>query len=143
MPQLEAMTLPEVVAQAVADHERTSHTRVQVVTTALPEQVTASTKTTLYRVLQEGLNNAFRHGGGIDEQVTMAADSGMLAVQIADSGPGFDARPASDSGRHMGISAMRDRVESLGGHFTILSSKGQGTRIRITLPLLVNDQQQG
>jgi signal transduction histidine kinase len=141
MPHLEAMTLPEVVAQAVADHERTSHTRVQVVTTALPEQVTASIKTTLYRILQEGLNNAFRHGGGIDEQVTMAADNGMLTIQIADSGPGFEARPASGSGEHMGIPSMRDRVESLGGRFGIVSGRGKGTQIQIALPLLASEDQ--
>ncbi len=135
MPQLDTMTLDEVVAQVVRAHERSYSTRVSVETSALPEHADLSIKTTLYRVIQEGLANAYHHGRGIDERIAVSADADTLHVEITDGGPGFDVGSAADTSEHLGLSGMRARVESLGGTFTVQSSVGMGTQVRIQLPL--------
>lgn len=135
MPQLDTMTLDEVVAQVVRAHERSYSTRVSVETHALPEHADLSSKTTLYRVIQEGLANAYHHGRGIDERVAVWADADALHAEITDGGPGFDVGLTADASEHMGLSGMRARVESLGGTFSVQSSVGMGTQVRIQLPL--------
>jgi len=142
MPELDRMSLDELVAQVVRAHERSYRARVTVAVRASPERVALSIKTTLYRVLQEGLSNAYRHGGGIDERLMVWAEGGILKVTISDGGPGFDADAALGSTEHTGLSGMRIRVESLGGRLSVQSVRGgadTGTRLRIELPLLDDD----
>jgi signal transduction histidine kinase len=135
LPQLNASSGEEIVAQVVKHHEQRSGTEVRVECYNLPTDLIPSIKVTLYRILQEGLSNAVRHGQGIDQHVVVAADELQLTVQIADGGPGFDVGQILDTGSHLGLAGMRDRVESLGGIFGINSAPGKGTQIRISLPL--------
>jgi signal transduction histidine kinase len=135
VPQLETLSLQEVVAHVVRAHERRYHTHIWVATQTLPEYADVSIKTTLYRVIQEGLTNASRHGRGIDERVAVSAGADTLKIEISDGGPGFEVCSAIDTHEHMGLSGMRARVESLGGTFTVRSTVGMGTQIQIQLPL--------
>ena len=82
-------------------------------------------KTCLYRLVQEALNNAFRHGGGIGQkvEVTMGVE---LRVAISNTGPGIGQEPAKTG---LGILGMRSRVEALGGVFEIISHGDAGTEV--------------
>jgi len=91
-------------------------------------------KFTLYRLLQESLANGRRHGGGDGQRVTLRRLNGELLVEVADHGKGFDAHTAMTDG-HLGIAGMRQRVEILGGTFSVESAPGEGTLIRASLPL--------
>lgn len=135
LPELEVMPLDAVIIRAVDSHERLTSSEVAVVVYDLPEQASPATKVTLYRIIQEGLSNAYRHGEGRGQRVEVSAEQGALAVLIADSGPGFEVSQARLGGEQLGIAGMRDRVESLGGTFTITSKPGQGTWVRAILPL--------
>jgi signal transduction histidine kinase len=134
IPQLEAMSLDMVIADAVVRHEQHTNTSVTVVVNDMPDEVSAAVKVTTYRVLQEALSNAYRHGLGVDQRVETNAQNGMLEVLISDAGPGFETAAAVDSMVHMGLSGMRDRVESLGGQFVVTSQIGLGTQVRMVLP---------
>lgn len=140
MPQLDSTSLTDMVAQVVRAHERNYHLHVTLEVQPLIEHVDLAIKTTLYRLLQEGLSNACRHGRGIDVRVSVTADGGVLAIAISDRGPGFEVNTSIQSNGHMGLSGMRDRVESLGGRFDIRSGPGMGTRIQIRLPLVDHDE---
>lgn len=134
LPELEPMPLEAVITRVVDTHERLTNSEVQVIVHDLPEQASPAIKVTLYRIIQEGLSNAYRHGQGREQRVEVVAEDGVLAVLIADRGPGFALDPAHIDGEHMGIGGMRDRVESLGGTFTVTSVPGYGTMVRALLP---------
>jgi signal transduction histidine kinase len=134
-PELERAQLPDLVRSAVADHERRSGTSVALDIAALPHEAPLATKIALYRVLAEALSNATRHGDGLDVRVTGArTDEGLLALDVTDAGPGFEAAAEADPTR-LGLAGMRERVELLGGRMEVTSAPGSGTRVHVLLPL--------
>jgi signal transduction histidine kinase len=96
------------------------------------------TQTKIYRILQESLNNIGKHAGATQVSMTLNTMEGKLVMEVADNGKGFKveevlARPGLDRG--LGLTAMLERVRQIGGALEIASQTGQGTRIRLTLPL--------
>jgi signal transduction histidine kinase len=134
LPELEGYTLPEAVLRAVQVHERRTGTQVALSADGLPQQASLPMKITVYRLVQEGLTNAFRHAGGKGQKVHVRRDGADISVEIADSGPGFHGPPLGDTD-HLGLAAMRERTESLGGVFNIHSAAGAGSAITARLPL--------
>jgi signal transduction histidine kinase len=133
-PELDAARPDEIVRRAVADHERRAGTVATVDVEGIPETAPLATKIALYRILSEALSNAARHGGGVGVNVRVTRDDEGLVVEVADSGPGFDATASPGAG-HLGLAGMRERAELLGGRFELASGPGAGTRVRAYLPL--------
>ena len=128
LPQIETQAIADILRLAVAEHERRTSTNVLL---TLPERLPelgTSEKISIYRFVQEGLNNAFRHGKGKGQQVRATTKGGKLLVEVVDTGPGFD--PARSEG--LGLAGLRERIESIGGQFETLTGPG-GTRLVITL----------
>jgi signal transduction histidine kinase len=86
----------------------------------------------LYRVAQEALNNALRHGRPGRIAVRLRDTPGAVSLEVADDGAGFDATVPADGGA--GLPGMRERVARLGGMLAIESAPGQGTRVRVEVP---------
>lgn len=100
---------------------------------ALPDLGVAQ-KICLYRFVQEGLTNAWRHGGGQAMAVTLGPTvEGGLVVRVRDAGPGFGAAPANAEG--MGLAGLRDRVEALGGTLELRDTPGGGAELGMILPV--------
>jgi signal transduction histidine kinase len=59
----------------------------------------------------------------------------LLALEISDEGPGFVSQPAATFNGHLGLAGMRERVESLGGTFSVKSEIGKGTKVTARLAL--------
>jgi len=135
LPQLAELSLPETVIRAVRAHERRTGSRVKLDVAPLPEQAALPVKITVYRVLQESLNNAYRHAGGANQQIRAFLDGDLLALEISDDGPGFISQPAATFNGHLGLAGMRERVESLGGTFSVKSEIGKGTQVTARLAL--------
>lgn len=128
LPQIETQAVADILRLAVAEHERRTDTKVLL---TLPERLPelgTSEKISIYRFVQEGLNNAYRHGKGKGQQVRATTKGGKLVVEVLDTGPGFD--PARSEG--LGLAGLRERIESIGGQFETLTGPG-GTRLVITL----------
>ena len=134
LPEVEALSLADTARRAVRDYERTAGLTVALSADVLPHEATLPVKITLFRLLQESLANGFRHGGGTDQRVALSTHDGQLLVEVADGGKGFDPRVAVAEG-HLGLTGMRERVEILGGIFSVQSTPGQGTVIRASLPV--------
>ena len=134
LPQLTDLSLPETITRVVRTHERHTGTQVTLEMDDIPRQVELPLKITVYRLLQEALNNAFRHASGAGQRVRVTRADAQLVVEISDKGPGFNPEQISQWDGHLGLSGMRERVESLGGLFEIESKIGQGTRILAHLP---------
>jgi signal transduction histidine kinase len=86
---------------------------------------------TVYRMVQEGINNAVRHGRAGRVQVDVSEDGELLRVRIADEGVGFDPSLRSEG---FGLVAMRERVSLAGGKLELKSTLGAGTTITAVLP---------
>lgn len=139
LPQLDQLSLEEVVARAVRAHERRTGTHVAVRLADLPEHACQATKIAVYRVVQEGLNNAYKHAGGAGQSIELAGDGDEVHLWVSDQGPGC-APPRGEWDEHMGLAGMRDRVESLGGEFAVFSQPGGGTRVFAALPLTIEQE---
>ncbi|MGE5344933.1 MAG: ATP-binding protein [Acidithiobacillales bacterium] len=104
----------------------------------LEERLPVEIETAVFRVVQEALTNVVRHAHAETVLIQMAREEAQLAIEVEDDGRGFD--PASvatpeSSGRGLGLLGIRERVELLGGHVTIDSAPGQGTRLALSVPL--------
>jgi signal transduction histidine kinase len=104
----------------------------------LEERLPVEIETAVFRVVQEALTNVVRHAQAETVLIQMAREGSRLVIEVEDDGAGFD--PASvatplSSGRGLGLLGIRERVELLGGHVTIDSAPGQGTRVAVTVPL--------
>jgi len=111
---------------AVRQHEQRTGSAVSAAIDKLPANVSSSRKVCIYRFVQEGLNNAYRHAAGIGQTVHASSDGRELTVEVADKGPGF----SPSNGNGLGLAGLRDRVESLGGTFSLATRLGSGTRLR-------------
>jgi signal transduction histidine kinase len=135
LPQLAELSLPETVIRAVRAHERRTGSRVSLDVDPLPEQAALPVKITIYRVIQESLNNAYRHAGGANQQIRAFMDRDVLVLEVSDEGPGFVPQPSATFNGHLGLAGMRERVESLGGAFSVESEPGKGTQVTVHLAL--------
>ncbi len=135
LPELERVPLPDVINRAVRAHERRTGSRVALTVGNLPDYAPLAVKITTYRLIQEALTNAYRHAGGAGQTVNVQSHGGQLWVQIGDHGPGFDPKQVDGGENRLGLLGMRERVQSLGGLFSIESQPGQGTQVAASLPL--------
>lgn len=135
LPELEPLTLTETVRRAVHTFERRSGATVGVRLGDLPDDVPLSFKITVFRLLQESLTNAFRHGGGSAQEVRVTADARELTLEVRDNGQGFLPHDPPTAGSGLGLAGMRERVESLGGLFEVVSAPDEGTQVVARMPL--------
>ncbi len=90
----------------------------------------------LLRIVQEALTNVRRHSGASAVKVILTSGDHTVSVVVRDDGRGFDpTRVGRDGQQHLGLQTMRERAESVGGTLDIQSEPGQGTEIRLALPL--------
>jgi PAS domain S-box-containing protein len=87
----------------------------------------------LYRVAQESITNAVRHGRAHSVNLLAARQTSSVRLVIEDDGCGFD--PKEVGAGHYGLVGMRERVATLGGQLTIESTVGRGTSIVVGVPL--------
>ena len=91
----------------------------------------------LLRICQEAVTNIKTHSRAHNVQVSVKSVSNHLEVSIADDGCGFDAQAYYNNGMQAkghGLAVMRERAESIGGRFRVLSMPGQGTEVRVEVP---------
>ncbi|QKD00872.1 sensor histidine kinase [Mesorhizobium loti] len=129
LPQIETAAVTDILRLAVNEHERRTGTSVTLTLAGSLREPGASEKISIYRFVQEGLNNAYRHGRGKHQAVNAGMKGGRLFVEVSDAGPGFDPTARVEG---LGLAGLRERVESIGGQFETLTGP-QGTRLVISL----------
>jgi signal transduction histidine kinase len=98
---------------------------------AVPEEISLC----LFRVMQEGLQNAVRHSGVRHFEVQLRGVSSEIQLTIRDSGVGFDPDEAMLNNRGLGLINMRERIALVHGTFVVTSKPERGTEINIRVPL--------
>jgi len=92
----------------------------------------------VYRSVQEALANVRKHAKPASIAVTLDELGGMIRAEICDDGRGFDivdARSRPQSALHLGLDALHERVGAVGGTVEIISSRGKGTCVRLSVPV--------
>ena len=134
-PMLDDLGLVPALEWQAREISRRSEMEVEVQSENVSEALGDETKVTIYRLVQEALNNAATHASAKNAKVTIAQNSDKITVEIADDGHGFD----PERQRGMGILGMEERVRRLGGTLTIDSAPGKGSTVDAELPLHKTD----
>jgi signal transduction histidine kinase len=88
----------------------------------------------IYRIVQESINNVIKHSSASEARVVIKALENTVLITIEDDGTGFDYENAkSKSG--FGLVGLKERTELLNGEFSIASKIGEGTRIKVKIPV--------
>jgi two-component system sensor histidine kinase UhpB len=100
----------------------------------LSAELGPSVTLTIYRVAQEGLVNALRHAQATQVQIDLHSNSKHIVLTVTDDGVGL----APDWSRpgHFGLRGLADRVEHLGGSFTVANHEPHGVRLSAEIPLM-------
>ncbi len=110
---------------------------VNVTIFAAVEKLDGIKRTVLYRVAQEGLTNVARHAHATRVDLTIRKLPDVVCLTLQDNGQSFQVQRVLHSKRNkrLGLLGMRERVEMMGGNFTINSAPGKGTAIQAQIPI--------
>jgi len=97
-----------------------------------PNRYNSKTEVAIYRIVQEAITNAVRHGKPTIIWVHIAAKKDITELLIRDNGAGFDTLNKKPG---HGLKNIRERTESIGGQYEMNSEEGKGTQIKVAIPL--------
>lgn len=138
--QFQSRSLEHIVREAVAGFE--VRTGIEVSVDAAGDTdvdgISLTQRITFFRILQEALTNAHRHGRASRAWVRLVAEQDLTTLEVADDGCGFDPTtlPEGPEGLpvQIGLAGMRDRARLVGGRCTIDSIPSSGTTVRVSIP---------
>ncbi len=137
-PEFEGTGVAELLEGLILQHESLTDTRVTLTAEEWERPAPLPVRIVLYRVLQEALSNAYRHGGASEVAVTLARagdeTAPWLRLTVRDNGAGFD-RVHLPPGKHFGLRGMQARLTMVGGRFGLESAEGAGTVVHAEVPL--------
>ena len=110
---------------------------VEVRISGEPRPLPAGVDVTAYRIIQEALTNALKHGDGVKAEVTVRYADHALRVEILNTGPSVlsGGRPPGPEGEGRGLLGLRQRVAVYGGDLDARRRLGGGFRVRAKIPL--------
>ena len=104
--------------------------------TALDQEPPLATSITIFRIVQEALNNVHKHAQASSVEVSLSSSDGGVLSRVVDDGVGFTPDPYPNrSHEHFGLIEMRERTETAGGWWSVDSSPGNGTTVEFWLPV--------
>jgi signal transduction histidine kinase len=129
---LEELGLESTIEWYLSTVEKQLGLQVAYVHAGAAAKVDDTTGIHVYRVLQEAVSNVARHSGTDRAWVRLRCDAGILKLEVEDHGKGLE---PDTSPRGLGLVAMRERAELLGGALEFLRPRDGGTLVRLTVPL--------
>jgi signal transduction histidine kinase len=129
---LEEAGLERTIEWYLSTLERQLDVAVSYERVGTPSPVDSATGIHVYRVLQEALNNVARHSGSRQAWVRLRFEPDALELEVEDHGKGFGGSPAR---RGLGLVAMRERAELVGGTLDFSRPREGGTIVRLRVPL--------
>jgi PAS domain S-box-containing protein len=108
--------------------------------------ISPSLKTVIYRIMQEALNNAAKHGQTAVIHFHLVKNKDNLELMVEDTGIGFnpdELQSGEMERKGMGLGSMKERAQNSGGSFTLQSCPGIGTKILVSWPIKASSVDQG
>ncbi len=130
---VEKAGLVRALAELAAEFGRTTGLEVGVALPAADVAVAPALGVAIYRIAQEALRNVARYAGVPRADLTLEVNHGGLTLRVADAGKGFEV-DRSRPGGGLGLIAMRERAQALGGRLTVGPGAAGGTVVTATFP---------
>ncbi|WP_318492033.1 cache domain-containing protein [Photobacterium leiognathi] len=131
---LDDIGLEAALTTLLQDYQSHSGTQVDTLFDTQAGRLDSDVATTLYRVVQESLNNIVKHAEATKVEVHLKQMGNLLQLIIRDNGKGFDSQNKNQQ-KGIGLRNMRERVEFIGGEFELSSEQGFGTELTVLLNL--------
>ena len=125
--------ISEALGQLAHEFEERTGIPVAIDVDVTLEQPLAGVATHIVQMTRESLSNVARHAQATTSRVSLLRSGDLAVLEIDDDGVGFDADGDTRAG--MGLANLRTRAESLGARLTLASAPGEGTTVRISVPL--------
>lgn len=118
-------------------NERQEDTNIIFKTHLLNERLPSTIEVAIFRIIQESLNNIFKHSRAENAEVIVEKKDDLVIIEIKDDGNGFDfnKEELGKDAEGYGILGMIERVDLIRGSIDIISAKGKGTTIKVELSL--------
>lgn len=127
---LENRTLADALREVAKLMSASSRRAISVGTAGTPRKLPPRAENNLLRITQEALANALKHSRATEITVDLSYDPGKVWLRIQDNGVGFDtSKNDMVYAGHFGLLDMSERAEKMGGHFSVVSSPGEGTEV--------------
>ena len=134
------INLPSTVARLVDEVRRQTGLRVEMEEQGAERELEPPLERAVMRIVGESLRNVAQHAHAAAAKLRLNYGERDITIVVEDDGVGFDTEStiavATESG-HFGLAGMRERAESIGGTFTVLSQPGRGSVVTATLPYFV------
>ncbi len=125
---LEKLPLQQAIKKVIAEFSASSGVEIQLVELGWPEKLREDEEEVIYRIVQEGITNARRHGKATKVTVTCGVEPGRFYIIIADNGEG-----CAEPKQGFGLRHMEERLELLHGRLRYWSDKG--FTLEATIPM--------
>jgi len=135
---LDDLGLVPSIENYIKRYQRDTGITTHLIVGEIRKRLPPALETTLFRIVQESLNNIKKHAGARNVWVRINVDAHKIAVKVVDDGKGFRWLDVSDKftrGESHGLEGMKERTALLGGTFKITSQEGKGTVIRVEIPI--------
>jgi len=116
---------------------KTASVRIETEIDNVDETLSSDAEISVYRVVQEWLNNVVKHARASTARLVVRRDAGLVRLILEDDGVGFDyAAVMNRSGDKagFGLTNLRERVRLLEGNLKIETAPGKGTRLSVEIP---------
>jgi two-component system, NarL family, sensor kinase len=136
-PSLGSMNFKETLTDLMESFRSAGQLEISLAFDSLPfAEMDNELHLALYRLAQEQLTNVVKYAQANRVHVRITNDVSLLRFTIADDGIGFD---VSQKRKGIGITNMQSRVESLNGRFQLFSTPGEGTRLEVDIPVVIEE----
>jgi PAS domain S-box-containing protein len=133
-PKLELLGLATAAAGFCKELSDQQRVEIEFHSENIPKELLKEVSLCLFRVLQEALQNAVKHSGSRQFQVSLRSGASEIELTVRDSGIGFETAEAI-KGRGLGLTSMQERLKLVNGQLSIDSKPQRGTTIQARVPL--------
>jgi PAS domain S-box-containing protein len=133
-PVLDSFGVIPAVEMLILEHAEAGSPEIEFVCSAKLDRLARNTENTVFRIIQESLNNVRRHSRSEKIRVQLSHDDRWVRILVQDWGVGFNVENVDP--RRFGLRGIRERARLMEGHAIIESAPGQGTTVRVEIPFV-------
>jgi len=131
---LQELGLVAAIRKEAKDLAKTTGVKTRVLISEDVGRLAPGTEQAIYRVVQEALHNVAKHAQAKNVSIQVAREGQVVNLQVEDDGVGIQPSRGNPRDRSFGLAGIKERIAMLGGVSRVISAKGKGTRIEITVP---------
>ena len=138
LTDLEKLSLLEELRRYTVEYQKRTGIAVNLAVDGLRREIPVGVKKNLYRIAQEALTNVRRHAKASEVEIRLHCTEDQLEMSVGDNGRGFvvhEALERAQSEKRFGLLGMQERAYLMGGTLETESAPGEGTTLRVILPL--------